>query len=139
MNPATKNVPILVDNTLNRFLAVKYGVYSCFGISGVIVHVPSLSIVAGDAVAMLLAGIVAVSAALASISAWNSARGGKWDRRELLATIVMVSFVAVYNIALIYLTVIGEGNRINLAILATALLVMPIWRLTDIIKRSKVR
>ena len=134
--PATRQVPVLVDNSLNRALSLKYAIYAAFGLSGVITHIPSLAIVAGEAAASLLAGIVMVSGILASISAWHSVEQGVWIKRELYATIVLVTFVGVYDIALIALTFLGVGDRLNLAIIAAALLVMPSWRIKHILKTS---
>lgn len=134
---STKSLPVLTDNSLNRAFSVKYAIYSAFGLSGVVTHIPSIALVAGDFIATLVAGIVAVSGALASLSAWNFIKGGKWLKRELYATIVLVAFVLVYDIALIYLATQGEGNRINLAIIATALLVMPSWRMRYILKSTR--
>lgn len=137
MTRSTKSQPILVDTSLNKAFAVKYAVYALFGLSGVVTHIPSLAFIVGEVAATVLAGIVAVSGALASVAAWNSIKLGKWVKRELYATIVLVVFVAVYDIALIYLAVIGEGNRINLAIIAAALLVMPFWRIRYILKSTR--
>lgn len=134
---STKPVPVLTDNSLHRAFAAKYVVYCLFGLSGVISHIPSLSIIAGEYVAILLAGIVAVTAALAAVAAWNSSKGGPWLKRELYATIVLVVFVAVYDIALIALTILGIGDRLNVAIIAFALLIMPSWRIRYLVKRYK--
>ena len=133
----TRSVPILTDNSLNRAFAVKYAIYSLFGLSGLITHIPSIAAVVGEVIATFLAGVVFISSALASVSAWHSVKGGAWVKRELYATIVLVSFVAVYNITLIYLAAIGSTSRINLAIIASALLVMPIWRIRYILKKSR--
>lgn len=133
----TRSVPVLTDNSLNRAFAVKYAIYSLFGLSGVITHIPSVAEITGEVVATLLAGIVCIAGALASVSAWHSVKEGVWVKRELYATIVLVSFVAVYNIALIYLAAIGSVSRVNLAIIASALLVMPIWRIRFILKKSR--
>lgn len=133
-SPRTKQVPVLVDNSLNRAFALKYAIYALFGVSGVVTHIPSLAIVAGEAAATILAGTVAVSGILASIAAWNSIKMGVWVKRELYATIVLVAFVGVYDIALVILTILGVGDRLNLAIIATALLVMPGWRIRNILR-----
>lgn len=133
-SPRTKQVPVLVDNSLNRAFALKYAIYALFGVSGVVTHIPSLAIVAGEAAATILAGTVAISGVLASIAAWNSIKKGVWVKRELYATIVLVAFVGVYDAALVILTILGVGDRINLAIIATALLVMPGWRIRNILR-----
>lgn len=133
----TKSLPVLTDNSLNRAFSVKYAIYSAFGLSGIITHIPSLSLIAGEAVATILAAVVAVAGALASIAAWNFIKGGKWIKREFYATIFLVSFVGMYDIALIILTFLGEGDRLNLAIIASALLVMPIWRIRYILKSTR--
>lgn len=135
-SPRTKQVPVLVDNSLNRAFALKYAIYAAFGVSGVITHIPSLSIFAGEAAASILAGIVAVSGALASVAAWNGVKQGVWVKRELYATIILVVFVAVYDAALVILTILGIGDRVNLAIIATALLVMPTWKIRHLLRTN---
>lgn len=134
--PTTRQVPVLVDNSLNRALAIKYAIYAAFGLSGVITHIPSLAIFAGEAAASFLAGVVCVSGILASVASWHSVQQGVWIRRELYATIVLVVFVGIYDLALIVLTILGIGDRVNLAIIAAALLVMPSWRIRWILKNS---
>lgn len=133
----TQPAPVLADNSLNRAFAVKYAIYAAFGVSGVITHIPSLAIIAGEAAATILAGVVALTGVLAAISAWNSIAGGVWVRRELYATITLCAFIAMYDIALYILSIVGVGDRINLAIIATALLVMPLWRIRWILKNSR--
>lgn len=135
--PHTKPAPVLTDNSLNRAFAIKYAIYAAFGVSGVITHIPSLAIVAGEAAATVLAGVVGLAGVLASISAWNSLRGGVWVKRELYATITMCAFIAMYDLALVALSIAGVGDRVNLAIIAAALLVMPIWRIVWMLKKSR--
>lgn len=129
--------PLLVDNSINKAFAVKNFIYMLFGISGIVTHIPSVSLIAGEAIATVLAGIIAVSSAVASVCAWNFLKSERWQRWELYSTITMLSFVVVYVGALIYLAAIGEGNRINLAIIATALLVMPLWRARFILRKNR--
>lgn len=133
----TKRRPVLVDNSLNTAFAVKYFIFAAFGLTGMIVHIPALATVAGEAVATFLAGVVALSGFAAAICVLNSYRSARWVRSEFYTTVTLVAFTAVYNICLIYLAVIGAGSRINLAVIATALLVMPIWKLYYILKTSR--
>lgn len=136
-NKPSRHKPILVDDSLNRAFAIKNTIYLIFGISGIVTHIPSLAIIAGEIPAMILSAIVALSAAGAAVSAWNSMKGEIWVRRELWATIVMVAFVSMYSIALVILAINGVGNRVNLAIISSALLVMPAWRITYLLKKIR--
>lgn len=134
---ALKRRPVLVDNSLNIAFSIKYAIYALFGLTGMIVHIPSLAAVAGEAVATFLAFVVAVSGAAASVCVANSGKSDRWVRWEFITTFTLVAFVAVYNICLIYLAVIGAGSRVNLAVIATALLVLPVWKLYYILKTSR--
>jgi hypothetical protein len=133
----TKPIPVLVDNSLNRAFAIKYIVYALFGFTGIFTQIPSVAEVAGGTVAQIVAGCVFLSSAIASVGAWGYQRGLRWMKAEIYATYFMISFVMIYNIALVYLTLNGSTDRLNLAVLATALLVMPIWRVRDLIKRGR--
>lgn len=129
--------PLLVDDSLNKAFTVKYVIYALFGLSGVLVGIPSITIVAGEWASTLLAAIVAVSSTLAAIASWHSIKGGKWVGRELYATIIAVVFLGVYSVTLIVLALQGVGNRSNLAIIALAFLVFPIWKILFILRNSK--
>lgn len=133
----TKSIPILVDNGLNRAFAIKYAIYALFGFTGIFTHIPSVEAVVGTAVATTVAACVFLSSTAASIAAWNFRRGLRWWKAELYSTYFLISFVLIYNVALIYLTAVGSESRLNLAVVATALLVMPIWRIRDLIKKGR--
>lgn len=133
----TKPIPVLVDNGLNRAFSIKYAIYSLFGLTGIFTHIPSLAEVSGDLAAQIVAVCVFLSAGCAAVFAWNNHRGLRWLKAELYSTIFLVSFVAVYNTALVYLSITGDVQRTNLAVVATALLVMPIWRIRDLIRKGR--
>lgn len=133
----TKPIPVLVDNSLNRAFAIKYAIYALFGLTGIFTKIPSVMEVAGGVVAQIVAACVFLSAAVAALGAWRYQRGLRWMKTEIYATYFMISFVMIYNIALVYLTINGSTDRLNLAVLATALLVMPIWRVRDLIKKGR--
>lgn len=133
----TKPIPILVDNGINRAFAIKYLIYALFGLTGIFTHIPSVVEVAGVLVAQAVAVCVFLSAASASVAAWNFHRGLRWLKAEIYSTYFLISFVFIYNIALVYLTLSGDESRLNLAVIATALLVMPIWRVRDLIKKGR--
>lgn len=128
---------MLVDNGLNRAFAVKYAIYALFGFTGIFTKIPSLAEVSGGAVAQVVAACVFVSALAASVSAWNFQKGLRWWKAELYSTYFMMSFILVYNVALVYLTLSGDADRMNLAVLALAFLVMPLWRVRDLIKKGR--
>lgn len=133
----THPIPILVDNGLNRAFSIKYFVYAAFGFTGIFTHVPSIEILVGTAVAQVISICVFLSSLAAAIAAWNYQRGIRWMKAEIYSTYFMISFVVIYNIALVVLTFSGDTDRMNLAVLATALLVMPVWRVRDLIKKVK--
>lgn len=134
----TRQVPVLVDNSLNRAFALKYAIYAAFGVSGLLVGVPSFAAISSQLVAFVLAGVVAISSILASISVWHSVVGGIWVKRELYATIVMITFVGFYDAALFYLTIFeGSSERTSAAVISLALIVLPIWRIRHILRTNK--
>lgn len=137
MNRHTQPIPVLVDNSLNRAIAIKYAIYALFGLAGVITNVPSIEQLAGQAIATVLAAIVMVSSVTAGVSAWNCAKNAIWERIEIFSTIVMVCFIAVYNFALIWLSILGDVGRINVAVIAMALLVIPIWRIRYLVRKNQ--
>lgn len=129
--------PVLTDSSLNVALSVKYIIFSLFGWSGMVFAIPSVSEVAGVRVAQVLGAAIGVLGILASIATIRAVKSVHWETVELYATIALVSFVSMYNVCLIYLTVHGSDSRIGLAIIATALLVMPVWRVLSIIKKPR--
>jgi uncharacterized membrane protein YidH (DUF202 family) len=133
----TSPIPVLVDNGLNRAFGIKYFVYALFGFTGIFTHIPSLEALTGAAVAQIVAICVFVSSLAAGVAAWNFQRGIRWMKAEVYSTYFMISFVLIYNAALVILTLNGDTDRLNLAVLATALLVMPIWRVRDLIKKGR--
>ena len=135
--PHGRSLPVLTDNSLNVAFAIKYFIYALFGISGVAIAVPSFAEVAGGVAALVLAAIVAVSASIASVAAFMHQKNTEWMKLEFYSSCVMVIFVGLYSGSLIYLSITGDANRINLAIIATALLVMPIWRLRFLYKNTQ--
>lgn len=137
MNRNTRPTPILVDNSLNIAFAIKYFIYFMFGVSGFVVSVPSITEFAGEVVATLTTAIVGVAALISSVCAYLSHKSLKYQKVEFYSTIVLISFVLVYDGSIIALAFAGDDGRINLAIIATALLVMPIWRLRYLYRNHK--
>lgn len=136
-NRHTQPIPVLVDNSLNRAIAIKYVIYALFGLAGVLTTIPSVTELAGEVSAALLASIVMVSSIGAAVAAWNSTKNIKWEKIEIFTTITMVCFIGVYNFALIYLSIAGDVDRINVAVIASALLVIPIWRIRYLFKKNR--
>lgn len=133
----TKPIPVLVDNSLNRAIAIKYVIYSLFGLAGVLTTIPSITQLAGEVSAVILAAIVMVTSIAAAVAAWNSARNAQWEKVEIFTTITMVCFIGVYNFALVYLSLGGDLDRVNVAVISSALLVIPIWRIRYLIKKNR--
>lgn len=136
MNTKRRRQPVLTDSSLNVALSVKYIVYSAFGFSGMLVAIPSIAEVAGPLAAQLLGAIVGLLGILTAVATVRSVKSPKWETAEMYSTIALIAFIGMYNACLIYLTVHGIGDRANLAIIATALLVMPVWRVISILKKK---
>lgn len=136
-NRHTQSIPVLVDNSLNRAIAIKYVIYALFGLAGMLTSIPSITELAGEASAAILSAIVMVTSVAASVAAWNSTKNVQWEKIEIFSTITMVCFLGVYNFALIYLSLMGDVDRINVAVIALGLLVIPIWRIRYLLKKNR--
>jgi hypothetical protein len=137
MNTRRRRPPVLTDSSLNLALSVKYIVFSAFGFSGMITAIPSVTEVAGALAAQALGAFIGLLGIIAAVATIRSVRSSFWEDIELYSTISLIAFVSMYNACLIYLTVQGIGDRANLAIIATALLVMPVWRVLSILKGKR--
>lgn len=137
MNRHTRAIPILVDNGLNRAIAIKYAIFSLFGLTGIITAIPSITELSTAFVAQIVSAVVFLSAGVACVAAWNSAKGDRWERVEIFSGITFISFATIYAFALIYLALMGDDNRVNAAVLTTALLVIPVWRVRYLIRKNK--
>jgi hypothetical protein len=131
----TRSIPILVDNSLNRALSIKYAIFAMFGFTGILTGIPSIVEVSGYVVATIIAAVVMVTAGFASVATWNTEKGVGWQKLAIYSIIAFISFSLVYNVALIWLTLLGDAGRANVAVLATALLVMPVWHCRYLTKR----
>ena len=130
---------MLVDNSLNVAFAIKYFIYAAFGASGVFSVIPSVALVGGVTAARALGLVVFVLGVAVGTSALKSLSSVKWERREFYGTIALIAFIGMYNASLIYLALHGIGDRVGLAIIATALLVFPIWKLRYILRKNRQR
>ena len=137
MNTRKHPQPVLTDSSLNMALSVKYIIYATFGISGMLTTIPSVTEVAGAVAAQALGGAIGVLGIMAAVSTLRAVKSAHWERVELYITIALVAFVSMYNVCLIYLTVHGSDTRVGLTIIATALLVMPVWRVISIIRKLR--
>lgn len=133
----TKSIPILVDDSLNKAMSIKYAIFSLFGFAGIYTRMPAISEVSGDTVALITAVVVFISAALASLAAWRCERGVKWRKLEIYSAEVFVCFSAVYAMTLLWLSLLGDDQRIGVTALTMALLIMPIWRIRYLIRRGR--
>lgn len=131
----TQSIPILVDNSMNRAFAIKYAIYALFGFAGVLTSIPSITDVAGETVATIVAAVVMTSALICACAAWRTERGRFWQKLEIYSTISLISFVLVYNVCLVWLAVTGDMGRVGVAVISTALLVFPVWRCRYLAKR----
>lgn len=129
--------PILVDESMNIAFAVKYAIYALFGFAGIFFAVPSIAEVAGGPAARVISALVFLLSTVACVSTYRSLNSSRWERVEFYSTIGLISFVAVYDAAAIWLTILGSTGRLNLAIIASALLVFPGWRVYYIYKKNR--
>ena len=125
--------PVLVDETIYHAFTAKYIIYGIFGLAGAITSVPSVTEVAGELYATIWALMVSV---LSFVVAWLS-WGGRHERGELYATICLIGLILVYSISLILLALNGSSGRSALAVLATALLVFPVWRVRFLYRKLR--
>lgn len=137
MNTRKRPQPVLTDSSLNMALSVKYIIYSAFGFSGMLFAIPSVSELAGVVAAQTLGAMIGLLGIMAAVSTVRAVKSLGWETVELYATIALVAFVSMYNVCLIYLTVHGSDSRVGLTIIATALLVMPVWRIISIVRKLR--
>lgn len=135
---STKNQkPVLVDDSLFKAFSIKYFIYAVFGLSGLLVAVPSIAETAGEFSARAISATIMVLGALSAFAVLRAIDSTGWERVEFYSTIGLISFVAMYDVSAIYLAALGSDSRINLAIIASALLVMPLWRVRWILKKNR--
>lgn len=139
MNRHTQPIPILTDNSLNRAIAIKYVIFSLFGLAGFLTDIPAIRELSGEGVASVVGFIVFISAAVCALSAWKSERGERWRRAEIYASFFFFAATSIYSMDLIWLAVTGSTGRIGVALLSIALLVIPIWRTRWLIRRAVKR
>lgn len=125
--------PVLVDETIYRAFAAKYIIYGVFGLAGALTSVPSVTEVAGELYATIWASLMSLLSFVVAWLAW----GGKHERGELYATICLIGLILVYSISLILLALGGSSGRSALAVIATALLVFPIWRVRFLFRKLR--
>lgn len=131
----TQSIPILVDNSMNRAFAIKYAIFGLFGLAGTLTSIPSITDIAGETVATIVAAVVMVSAFTCSVAAWRTEQGRFWQKLEIYSIIAFISFALVYNVCLVWLALNGDAGRVGVAVISTALLVMPFWRCRYLTKR----
>jgi hypothetical protein len=131
--------PVLVDQTLNWAFAVKYFIYAIFGLAGAIVSFPGVTALAGSLVATTLGAIIALSATVAGFSTLRAGTSKRAEMWEFYSTVTLVAFILVYISSIVYLATLGDHNRIALAVIASALVVLPCWKLSWIIRKNGPR
>lgn len=130
--------PLLVDSSMNTALAISYFIFALFGLAGFIVGVPAIESAAGSFVSHTLSAIIALLGFASGIATLHSMLSPHWERWEFYLTASMLVFIMAYIGTLFVVTLHGNGDdRLSQFILSTALLVMPTWKLSFIIKRNK--
>lgn len=129
--------PVLIDESIHTAFLIKYIIYTLFGLSGAILGVGSIEDLTSDGAARTVALIIAVTSAISALGVHRALVSEFWERVELYSTICMCSFVTVYDATAIVHAFSGNPRMIGLALIATALLVFPIWRILQIVKKNR--
>lgn len=137
MDAHRRSQPILLDGTLHTAFMIKYIIYAVFGFLGMLSGTPTVAALAGVDVARTVAGIIFVSSVAAALSVKLSINSVRWKKVELYSTISVVSFVSVYFVSAVTLAVMGDAARVSSSMLALGLVVLPIWRIVQIIKELR--
>lgn len=124
MSKPRKSHLVLVDRSLNRAIGIKYVIFAAFGLVGVARGIPAFAATGGTLIETIYAGLILIVCSIAAPIAWN----GVHEKKELYAGIGVITVILTYVVALIVLAVQGLGSRDSLAVIATALLVLPTWR-----------
>lgn len=128
--------PVLVDETLNWAFAVKYFIYAFFGLAGALSSIPSVAALAGSLVASTLGIIIALSATVAGISTLHATRSKRAEMWEFYSTVTLVAFIMVFISSIVYLAFQGSHQGMSLAVIASALIVLPCWKLSWTIRKN---
>lgn len=130
--------PILVDSSIHTAFGIKYTIYALFGLLGATAGSSTLERVAGDNLAALIATIIFLFSTVAAVASFRSVNHGeRWEKVELYSTIGVASFISVYCTSAVVLLMQGDDSRMSLALIAAALLVFPVWRVIQIIKKLR--
>ena len=132
--PKRPRKPLLIDSSIETAFMIKYWIYALFGILGVIVGTPTLAEFGGIGVARVISGVIAAASITAAIAVPRAFGSSFWTKVELYATITVVSFVGMYAVFAAILALGGDDRRVSLAMIASALVVFPLWRISQIIK-----
>lgn len=129
--------PVLIDESIHTAFTIKYIIYSLFGLAGVMLGVGVIEDLTSDLASRTVAGVIAASGALSALAVHRALLSEMWERVELYSTICMCSFVMVYDVTAIVTAFSGNPRMISLALIATALLVFPVWRILQIVKKNR--
>lgn len=130
--------PVLVDSSIHTAFTIKYVIYALFGALAALFGSETLEAVAGEPVARVIGSLICGLSIAAAIASHFSLNDPVWEKVELYATIATVSFIGTYCAFATWLVVVmGDDSRIPLAMIAAALIVFPMWRVIQIIKKLR--
>lgn len=123
--------PIIVDRSLDRFIAISYLVLLGWGVAAIIADAPAVSQFAGERLSDWWAIAISVVALAAVI-------GSSFQRwwLEMYALSSLIGLIACYPISVIALALF-DAKHYSSIFLTVYLLVLPVWRLGFLIRRTR--
>jgi hypothetical protein len=124
---------VLVDKSLDRFIAISYFVLACWGVAAMIGHAPAVQAVSGQEAAFWWAAAIT----FVSLSACIGTSFRRWSL-EMYALSSLIGLIGLYPLSVLVLVILRMGDASVSSIIATSyMLVLPIWRLRFIIRRTR--
>lgn len=124
---------VLVDKSLDRFVAISYFVLVCWGVAAMIGHAPAVQAVAGERIGFWWALLIAAAGLVACLGATFR----RWSA-EMYALGSLIGLILLYPVSVLVLVILGVGSSTVSSIFATGyMLVFPIWRLLFLIRRTR--
>lgn len=134
--------PLILDRWLDVAFAVLWGVYACWGITTLIVGLPTITINTPEWYSTVWAGSVGSLAALAFLACLSLFFAGRPNfilkkKIERGAVICLIAFILVYPVLLFAASREGDTDRTSLAVLSVSYIVFPVYRVYVLNKRIK--
>jgi hypothetical protein len=130
-----EEVPARFRSLYTIVLPVKYFIFFLFGVFGVIYqNAPTLAKVTSESYVDIWTLVVG-AAALVCLLGLAARRA----QAELYATIILVVTLASYPLSLIWVGIGGDLEKLDLGIGLFVFLVLPTWRIFDIVRTERHR